>query len=108
MDGMEQLPSVWNRVPLPLLPLFLHQCMDRMCGRDGGRKEDLIPSVFPDEESLQTAAGICQQSLMQWIDIRDKNDVSFPAAGGSSFLFYLPYLSSYLVLSNPTSLKCHR
>ena len=92
-DGMEQLPSVWDHVPLSLLPLFVHHCVDRMCGRDGGKREDLIPKMFADEQALETATGVCQHSLMQWIDIRDKNDVSSLLRLQANPFFLPPVLS---------------
>jgi hypothetical protein len=75
---MEQLnPAEWyNNVPDDLLPLFLHHCMDRMCGRDGGAVKQLVPRVFPDEDKFEAVVELCQHSLMQWIDIRDKKEVS--------------------------------
>lgn len=76
---MEQLQAgEWHNVPDHLMPLFLHHCMDRMCSRNGGGMEQLVPHVFADEDSFEAAVEFCQQCLAQWIDIRDKKDVSLP------------------------------
>lgn len=65
-----------HHVPVQQLPKFLHACIDQMCGREEVRHEDWVPEVFADAEAVEQAIDWCQQVLIQWIDTRDKNDVS--------------------------------
>lgn len=98
-------PLVWDHVPLPLLPMFTHHCIDLLCGRDAVGSHALVPDAFANEEALTHATSMCQQSLMHWIDIRDKNDVSPLLYVGDRRIFFFfsvpPVLFSSFCMTCP-------
>ena len=71
------MESYFDHVPVDRLPLFLHDCMDLMCGREGRKRSEWIPAVFADDAALERGRAACQQVLLHWIDTRDQKDVSW-------------------------------